>query len=52
MLGLTSQTDAVARLTDLFEQAKFSAHTIDAGMKRDAIDALRVIRDDLRAAPA
>jgi uncharacterized membrane protein (DUF485 family) len=47
LLGLTSQSDAVRRLTGLFEQAKFSTHAIDARMKQDAIDALRVIRDDL-----
>jgi hypothetical protein len=52
LLGLTSQADAVRRLTGLFEQAKFSTHAIDGGMKQDAIDALRTIRDDLRAAPA
>jgi hypothetical protein len=45
--GLTSRTDAVARLTSLFEEAKFSRHEIDEGMKREAIDALRAIRDDL-----
>jgi hypothetical protein len=45
--GLTSRTDAVARLTSLFEEAKFSRHEIDGAMKREAIDALRAIRDDL-----
>jgi hypothetical protein len=45
--GLTSRTDAVARLTSLFEEAKFSRHEIDEAMKREAIDALRAIRDDL-----
>jgi hypothetical protein len=44
--------EAVGRLTGLFEQAKFSDHPIDGGMKQDAIDALRVIRDDLRVAEA
>jgi hypothetical protein len=52
LLGLTSRSDAVARLTGLFEQAKFSLHDIDRSMKDDAIDALRAIRDDLQAAPA
>ena len=46
--GLTSRSDAVARLTGLFEEAKFSRHEIDDAMKRDAIEALRAIRDDLR----
>lgn len=52
LLGLTTRFEAVARLTGLFEQAKFSDHPIDARMKQDAIDALRVIRDDLRMAEA
>jgi hypothetical protein len=52
LLGLTTRVEAVSRLTALFEQAKFSHHPIDGGMKQDAIDALRTIRDDLQAAPA
>jgi hypothetical protein len=52
LLGLTSRSEAVRRLTDLFEQAKFSRHEITSTMKEDAIDSLRVIRDDLRLAPA
>jgi hypothetical protein len=51
LLGLTARADAVARLTSLFEQAKFSRHDIDASMKHDAIGALREIRDDLQGAP-
>lgn len=47
LLGLTSRGDAVSTLTSLFEQAKFSRHTIDAPMKGEAIDALRAIRADL-----
>jgi hypothetical protein len=47
LLGLTERGDAVQRLTELFERAKFSTHEIDEGMKRDAIVALREIRDDL-----
>ena len=39
----------MSRLTALFEQAKFSRHEIDSGMKQDAIGALREIRDDLQA---
>lgn len=50
LLGLGSRSDAVTRLTGLFEQAKFSRHEIDASMKEDAIDALRTIRADLQAA--
>jgi hypothetical protein len=52
LLGLTTRVEAVRRLTVLFEQAKFSDHAIDGGMKQDAIDALRAIRDDLQAAGA
>jgi hypothetical protein len=52
LLGLTTRVEAVRRLTTLFEQAKFSDHTIDGGMKQEAIDSLRAIRDDLRAAEA
>jgi hypothetical protein len=46
--GLTSRSDAVSRLTSLFEEAKFSRHEIDDPMKREAIDSLRAIRDDLQ----
>jgi membrane protein implicated in regulation of membrane protease activity len=52
LLGLTTRVTAVERLTGLFEQAKFSDHPIDGRMKQDAIDALRVIRDDLVVAEA
>jgi hypothetical protein len=50
--GLTSQSAAVSRLTSLFQEAKFSRHEIDGTMKKDAIDALRAIRDDLAGAAA
>jgi hypothetical protein len=52
LLGLTSRGESVSRLTELFEQAKFSRHSIDASMKQDAIGALHEIRDDLQAAHA
>lgn len=52
LVGLGSRSEPVARLTGLFEQAKFSDHVIDGSMKNDAIDALRAIRSDLQAAPA
>ena len=52
LLELTARADAVVRLTDLFELAKFSRHEIDSSMKVEAIGALREIRDDLQAAPA
>jgi hypothetical protein len=40
---------AVSRLTDLFEQAKFSDHTIGPQSKAEAIAALEAVRDELRA---
>jgi hypothetical protein len=46
---LHASADAVARLTALFERAKFSPHEIDSAMKRDAINALVAVRDELRA---
>jgi hypothetical protein len=52
LLGLGSRADAVTRLTDLFEQAKFSTHRIDGAMKDEAIGALRAIRADVRGAAA
>jgi Domain of unknown function (DUF4129) len=39
---------AATRLTDLFQVAKFSDHPIDQAMKREAIEALVAVRDDLR----
>ena len=39
---------AVARLTDLFEWAKFSHHEPDERMRADAVDALEAVRDELR----
>jgi hypothetical protein len=50
--GLTSRSDSVSRLTSLFEEAKFSSHEINDAMKREAIDALRAIRDDLNEGSA
>ena len=41
--------DSVERLTALFERAKFSPHAIDARMKDEAIDALELLRDQLRS---
>jgi Domain of unknown function (DUF4129) len=46
---LAPDSDAVARLTSLFTQAKFSHHDVDATMKEEAIEALEQIRDELRA---
>jgi Domain of unknown function (DUF4129) len=52
LLGLTARGDAVQSLTQLFEEARFSRHEIDATMKSEAIGALRTIRDDLQSAAA
>jgi len=41
--------DAIARLTALFTQAKFSHHAVDATMKEIAIAALEQVRDELRS---
>ena len=41
----------VHRLTDLFELAKFSHHTIHAGMREDALAAVDNIQAELRAKP-
>ncbi|MBV8066053.1 MAG: DUF4129 domain-containing protein [Actinobacteria bacterium] len=39
---------SVARLTELFERAKFSQHDPDPAMRDEAIHALTVVRDELR----
>jgi hypothetical protein len=41
--------DSARRLTGLFERARFSAHSINATMKSDAIDALVALRLELEA---
>ncbi|HEU0303460.1 MAG TPA: DUF4129 domain-containing protein [Gaiellaceae bacterium] len=40
----------VAALTELFEEAKFSEHSVDEGMRGRAIDALVSVRAEVRAA--
>ena len=40
---------SVRRLTDLFTEAKFSQHAVNAEMKEEAIEALTTVRDELRA---
>jgi hypothetical protein len=44
---VTAHGDAVSRLTSLFERAKFSSHAIGDDAKREAIDALREIREGI-----
>ena len=46
---LRASGSALRRLTALFEWAKFSAHAVDRPMRDDAIEALVVVRDELRA---
>jgi hypothetical protein len=46
---LRVRASAVLALTELFERARFSLHTIDETMKREAIEALAAVRDDLKA---
>jgi hypothetical protein len=48
---LPPSSEAIARLTGLYTQAKFSHHEIDPAMKEDAIAALEQVRDQLRLAP-
>jgi hypothetical protein len=40
----------VARLTELFEWARFSQHEPEPPMRDEAVDALVAIRDELRSA--
>ena len=46
---LDVERGSVRRLTDLFTEAKFSHHSVDAAMKEEAIEALTTVRDELRA---
>jgi hypothetical protein len=47
---LRVRATAILALTELFERARFSRHTIDETMKGEAIEALVAVRDDLTAA--
>jgi hypothetical protein len=49
LLSLDTSADAVRRLTDLFEWARFSHHEPDPSMRDEAVDALVAVRDELRA---
>jgi hypothetical protein len=49
LLSLDTSAEAVRKLTDLFEWARFSQHEPDASMRDEAIDALVAVRDELRA---
>jgi uncharacterized protein DUF4129 len=49
LLSLDASAEAVRRLTDLFEWARFSHHEPEPAMRDDAVDALIAVRDELRA---
>jgi hypothetical protein len=49
LLALDASADAVRRLTDLFEWARFSQHEPEPSMRDEAVDALVAVRDELRA---
>jgi len=49
LLTLDASADAVRRLTDLFEWARFSQHEPEPSMRDEAVDALEAVRDELRA---
>jgi hypothetical protein len=49
LLTLHASAEAVRRLTDLFEWARFSHHEPEPSMRDDAVDALVAVRDELRA---
>jgi hypothetical protein len=49
LLALDTSAEAVRRLTDLFEWARFSQHEPEPSMRDDAVEALVAVRDELRA---
>jgi hypothetical protein len=49
---LSGGRQAAARLTALFERARFSPHEIDAGMKAEAIEAIESLQADLATTEA
>ncbi len=49
LLTLDTSAEAVRKLTDLFQWARFSQHEPDPGMRDEAVDALIAVRDELRA---
>jgi Domain of unknown function (DUF4129) len=50
LVDLRVEERSARRLTELFQRARFSPHEIGAASKRDAIEALAAVRDQLRAA--
>jgi hypothetical protein len=49
LLTLHTSAEAIRKLTDLFEWARFSHHEPEPAMREDAVDALIAVRDELRA---
>lgn len=49
LTGVQASAHSVGRLTNLFERARFSEHTIDSEMKDEAISALVALRGELEA---
>jgi uncharacterized membrane protein len=49
LLALDTSAEAVRRLTDLFEWARFSQHEPEPSMRDEAVEALVAVRDELRA---
>jgi hypothetical protein len=49
LLSLDTSAEAVRKLTDLFEWARFSQHEPEPSMRDDAVEALVAVRDELRA---
>jgi hypothetical protein len=49
LLSLDTSAEAVRRLTDLFEWARFSQYEPEPSMRDEAVDALVAVRDELRA---
>ncbi len=47
--GLRATSKALARLTDLYQRARFSPHPVEDQMRRDAESALSTLRDELLA---
>jgi hypothetical protein len=49
LLSLDASAEAVRRLTDLFEWARFSQYEPEPSMRDEAVDALVAVRNELRA---
>jgi hypothetical protein len=50
LIGHRAAEPSVARLTALFERARFSDHHVDESMRRRALTALAEVRDQIKAA--